>query len=162
MKGYVLDTSVLYYGKDLPQGRELVIPPGVVKELTKEGMGERLELLLATRVRVSSPSRRSLEKVRAAAEKTGDSRRLSDVDMELLALAHELDYELLTDDYSIQNVARAMGLDVRGLDQRGIREIYEWDSKCRGCGKILPSEVKECPVCGSQTKAHRKRVRGPA
>ena len=160
MKGYVLDTSVLYYGKDLPPGRELVISPGVARELNKEDMGERLELLLATRVRVSSPSRRSLEKVREAAEKTGDSRRLSEVDVELLALAHELDYELLTDDYSIQNVARTMGIDARGLDQRGIREVYEWDSKCRGCGKILPPEVKECPVCGSQTKAHRKRARG--
>jgi len=157
MKGYVLDTSVLYYGKDLPPDRELVISPGVAKELSREGMGERLELLMATRVRVSSPSRRSLDKVRAAAEKTGDSRRLSEVDVELLALAHELDYELLTDDYSIQNVARTMGIDARGLDQKGIRQVYEWDSKCRGCGKILPSEVKECPVCGSETRAHRKR-----
>lgn len=162
MKGYVLDTSVLYYGKDLPPGRELVISPGVAKELNKEGMGERLELLLATRVRVSSPSRRSLEKVMEAAEKTGDSRRLSEVDIEILALAHELDYQLLTDDYSIQNVARTMGIDARGLDQKGIREVYEWDSKCRGCGKILPPNAKECPVCGSQTKAHRKPLRGSA
>jgi len=162
LKGYVLDTSVLYYGKDLPPNRELVITPGVAGELNKEGMGERLELLLATRVRVSSPSRRSLEKVKEAAERTGDSRRLSETDKELLALAYELDYELLTDDYSIQNVARTMGIDVRGLDQKGIKEVYEWDSKCRGCGKILPADVKECPVCGSETKSHRRRRHDPA
>ena len=68
MKGYVLDTSVLYYGKDLPQGFECVITPGVVRELDKEGMSARLELLMATRVRVSSPSERSLRKVSEESE----------------------------------------------------------------------------------------------
>ena len=159
MKGFVLDTSVLYYGKDLPPGRELVITPGVVRELTKEGMGERLELLLATRIRVSSPSVRSLARIKQAAEKTGDSRRLSETDMEILALADELGYELLTDDYSIQNLATTIGVSARGLDQKGIREVFEWDAKCRGCGKILAADVKECPVCGSPTKSHRKRAR---
>ena len=159
MKGFVLDTSVLYYGKDLPPDRELVITPGVVRELTREGMGERLELLMATRIRVSSPSRRSLAKIRQAAEKTGDSRRLSETDIEILALAEELGYELLTDDYSIQNVAQIAGVSARGLDQKGIREVYEWDAKCKGCGKVLPADVKECPVCGSPTRSHRKRAR---
>lgn len=157
MKGLVLDTSVLYYGKDLPPDRELLITPGVVRELTKEGMGERLELLLATRVRVSSPSRRSMERVREAATGTGDSRRLSGTDIELLALALDTDYELLSDDYSIQNVGKIMGIPVRGMDQKGITKLYEWESKCRGCGKLLPADVKECPVCGSETRSHRKR-----
>lgn len=161
MKGLVLDTSVLYYGKDLPLDRELIITPGVVRELTKEGMSSRLELLLATRVRVASPSRKSLEKVRTAAERTGDSRRLSETDVELLGLALELDYELISDDYSIQNVAQSMGIHTRGMEQKGIREVFEWDSKCRGCGKVLPADVKECPVCGSETKSHRKRGRPP-
>ena len=73
MKGYVLDTSVLFYGKDLPDGYELAISPGVVRELEREGMAERLHLLLATRVRVMSPSKRSLERVIRGAEGTGDA-----------------------------------------------------------------------------------------
>ncbi len=162
MKGYVLDTSVLFYGKDVPDDRELVISPGVVRELNKEGMAQRLELLLATRVRVSSPSARALAIVKKAAEKTGDSRRLSETDMELLALAEELGYDLLTDDYSIQNVARTMGVTAMGREQSGIREVFEWDSRCTGCGKVLPAEVKECPICGSPTKSHRKRQRKSA
>ena len=101
MKGLVLDTSVLYYGKDFPEGYELVITPGVVSELDKEGMGERLEMLLATKIRVSSPSKRSLDRVFKESETTGDSRRLSMTDKELLALALDLGYELLSDDYSI-------------------------------------------------------------
>jgi UPF0271 protein len=157
MKGYVLDTSVLYYGKDLPTGFELVITPGVARELSREGMSQRLELLMATRVRVSSPSERSLRRVKEESEMTGDSRRLSDTDKELLALALDLGYELMTDDYSIQNVARSMGIPVRGMDQKGIAEIFEWQAKCKGCGKLFPADVRVCDVCGSDTRTRRKR-----
>jgi UPF0271 protein len=158
MKGYVLDTSVLYYGKDFPEGYELIITPGVVNELNKEGMGERLELLLATRLRVSSPSKRSLDKVMGEAEKTGDSRRMSITDKEILALALDLNYELITDDYSIQNLAKVLGVPCRGLDQKGISEVFSWHAKCIGCGKIFPADVRQCDICGSQTKTRRKRV----
>jgi len=157
MKGYVLDTSVLYYGKDLPQGFECVITPGVVRELDKEGMSARLELLMATRVRVSSPSERSLRKVNEESEKTGDSRRLSEADKELLALALDLSYELITDDYSIQNLARAMGIPARGFDQKGITEVFEWQAKCKGCGKLFPADVRVCDVCGTETRTRRKK-----
>jgi len=157
MKGYVLDTSVLYYGKDLPQGFECVITPGVVRELDKEGMSARLELLMATRVRVSSPSDRSLRKVSEESEKTGDSRRLSEADKELLALALDLGYELITDDYSIQNLARAMGIPARGFDQKGITEVFEWQAKCKGCGKLFPADVRVCDVCGTETRTRRKK-----
>jgi UPF0271 protein len=157
MKGYVLDTSVLYYGKDLPQGFECVITPGVVRELDKEGMSARLELLMATRVRVSSPSERSLKKVSEESEKTGDSRRLSEADKELLALALDLGYELITDDYSIQNLARAMGIPARGFDQKGIAEVFVWQAKCKGCGKLFPADVRVCDVCGTETRTRRKK-----
>lgn len=157
MKGYVLDTSVLYYGKDLPQGFECVITPGVVRELDKEGMSARLELLMATRVRVSSPSERSLRKVDEESEKTGDSRRLSVADKELLALALDLGYELISDDYSIQNLARAMGIPARGFDQKGIAEVFEWQAKCKGCGKLFPADIRVCDVCGTETRTRRKK-----
>ena len=157
MKGFVLDTSVLYYGKDFPAGYECVITPGVIKELDREGMGERLELLLATRIRVSSPSNRSMDRVRSEAEKTGDSRRLSETDKELLALAMDLGYELLSDDYSIQNLARVIGIPCKGMDQKGIAEVFEWQAKCIGCGKVFPADVRQCDVCGSATKTRRKK-----
>lgn len=159
MRGYVLDTSVLYYGKDLPADHELVISPGVVRELEKEGMGQRLELLLATRLRVLSPSKRSVAKVENEAGRTGDSSRLSNTDKEILALAMELGYVLMTDDYSIQNVATVLGVPYRGLDQKGITKVLEWESRCTGCGKVFGAEVKECSVCGSPTKTRRKRAK---
>lgn len=157
MKGFVLDTSVLYYGKDLPEGYECFITPGVVRELNREEMGERLEMLLATKVRVLSPGVRSLQRVNREAERTGDSRRLSETDKELLALALDLGYELISDDYSIQNLARVLGVPCRGMDQKGIAEVFEWQARCRGCGKMFSADVRVCDVCGSGTKVRRKR-----
>ncbi len=157
MKGLVLDTSVLYYGKDLPEGYECVITPGVVRELNKEEMGSRLEMLLATRIRISSPTERSMKRVAEEAEKTGDSRRLSETDKELIALALDLGYELVTDDYSIQNLAKVMGIPCRGMDQKGIAEVFEWQARCKGCGKAFPADVRVCDVCGTETKVRRKR-----
>ena len=157
MKGLVLDTSVLYYGKDLPVGYECVITPGVVRELNKEEMGERIEMLLATKVRVLSPSDRSMQRVEKEAERTGDSRRLSETDEELLAVALDLGYELLSDDYSIQNLARVLGVPCRGMDQKGIAEVFEWQAKCKGCGKVFAADVRTCDICGSETRTRRKR-----
>lgn len=160
MKGLVLDTSALYYGKDFPDGLELVITPGVAQELAKEGMGERLELLLATRVRVSSPTKKSLESVRRAAGRTGDSRRLSPTDAEVLALALDLGYQLVSDDYSIQNAAAVLGIPCRGMEQGGIKEVFTWRARCIGCGRTYEPDVDVCSVCGSPTKTSRRRGKG--
>jgi UPF0271 protein len=130
MKGLVLDTSALFYGKDLPGDYELVITPGVVRELDREGMGQRLEMLMATRIRVSSPSKRSVDRVRRCASETGDNRRVSETDIEVLALALDLGYEIVTDDYSIQNLAAVLGVPCKGIDQRGITHVYEWQACC--------------------------------
>jgi len=159
-KGCVLDSSVLYYGKDLPAEYECIITPGIVQELTTHGMAERMELLMGTKLRVLSPSILSVKSVRAAAEKTGDSRRVSETDIEILAMAYELGYELVTDDYSIQNLARVLGVKYRGMDQAGIKQIFEWQAKCTGCGKLFAADVKICDVCGSPTRVRRKRGTG--
>jgi len=157
MKGYVVDTSVLYYGKDLPADFEIIISPGVVRELEKDDMADRLQLLMATRVRVHSPSKKSMDRVSEAAAKTGDSRRLSETDKEILALAIDLGYQLLTDDYSVQNLAVVLGIPCRGFDQRGIRQVFEWEAKCGGCGKRFPPGIDVCDVCGSETKTTRRK-----
>ncbi|UCE92113.1 MAG: nucleic acid-binding protein [Methanobacteriota archaeon] len=151
MKGLVLDSSALFYGKDLPSDFELVITPGVATELRRHDMEDRLDLLLETRVRVLSPSKHSLVRVISEGERTGDSRRLSSTDKEVLALALDLGYEIVTDDYSVQNLASALGIAFRGLEQKEIRSVVTWKAKCRGCGKVFDADVQECDVCGSPT-----------
>ena len=160
MKGIVLDSSALYYGKDLPAELELVISPGVASELERHGMGEMLKLLLDARVRVLSPSKKSLARILSVSEGSGDSRKLSATDKEILALALDLGYELVTDDYSIQNIASILGIPCRGFDQKGIDRVIEWESKCTGCGRRFTASTEECSICGCSTKPVSKRSAG--
>ncbi len=161
MKGCVIDSSALYYGKDIPGDRECVVTPGVVQELRRHDMGDRVEMLLETKIRELSPSILSVKTVREAAAKTGDSRRLSETDVEVLALALELGYQVITDDYSMQNLARTLGVETVAMEQAGIAEAVEWQAKCSGCGKAFPADVKICDVCGSPTKMKGKGGKKP-
>jgi len=159
MVGLVLDTSALYMGKDLPEEHELVVPPGVVRELEREGMSARLELLLATKIRVLTPSKDSLDRILKEAQNTGDSARLSSTDIEVLALAADLGYGIVTDDYSIQNLAAVLNISCRGLDQKGITRVVHWDARCSGCGKILHADATECDVCGGKPRLRGRRAK---
>ncbi|UCE80762.1 MAG: nucleic acid-binding protein [Methanobacteriota archaeon] len=159
-KGLVIDSSALYYGKDLPSEFELIISPGIASELRRHGMGDRLDLLLATKVKILSPSKESLIQVLAESKASGDLTRLSSADKEILALALDLGYELVTDDYSIQNVAAALGVSCRPLDQNGISRTIVWESVCTGCRKRFAAHVEECDICGSATKTTGRKHGG--
>jgi UPF0271 protein len=151
---YVLDTSALFSMQDLPPG-EVYVTPGVVAELRKYE-DPRLRFW-EDMLKVTSPSPGALDAVRKAAARTGDDARLSPTDMEVLALALELKAELLTDDYSIQNLARVMGIRYRGVGLKGIREVVRWKYRCTGCRKEWDENYPDCPICGSALRSSRSR-----
>jgi UPF0271 protein len=150
----VLDSSALFAMAQLPDG-ECCCPSGVVKELRKY-KDSRLDYWEGL-LRVMDPTDAALEKVKEAATKTGDIGRLSPVDITVLALAVDVGGEVLSDDYSIQNTARAMGIPCRGVGQAGITRKEKWNYQCTGCGKWYKEKLDECPICGSPLRAHRKR-----
>jgi UPF0271 protein len=152
----VLDASALLTGRQFPG--ELVTVPGVLRELQRYGMTPQLEAVLDTQVRVLSPGEDARERVRAASESTGDAHRLSPTDRDLLALALELGATLVTDDYSIQNLARILGIPYEAILTPGIKETWTWSYRCTGCGRTWPEWHEECPVCGSPLRTARPRV----
>ena len=92
-----------------------------------------------------------------AARKSGDIGRLSPVDITVLALALDVNGTVMTDDYSIQNTARIMGIPYRAVGQTGITKVEKWNYQCIGCGKWYKEKMPDCPICGSQLRGHRKR-----
>jgi UPF0271 protein len=152
----VLDTSALLTGRQFPG--ELTTVPEVLLELSRHGMTPQLEAILNTHVRVLSPGKESLDRVRAVSEGTGDARRLSPTDVALVALALESGASLVTDDYSMQNVARALGVPYETVGEKGISEVWRWTYRCTGCGKTWPDWHDECPICGSSLKTARPRA----
>jgi UPF0271 protein len=151
----VLDASALLSGASFDG--ELYTTPEAVAEVRRLGSTPQLDAVLATKVRVLTPSKESLAGVDAAARGTGDIARLSPADRGLLALARDLGATILTDDYSIQNVAARLGAPYERVVERGIREVVEWRYRCTGCGRFFEEPTKECPVCGSRVRTTRAR-----
>jgi UPF0271 protein len=100
----ILDTSALFSMEEVPADLEAYAPPGVVDELRRYNDG-RAEVL-SLKVTVSEPTSVSRKKVEEASARTGDRTRLSAVDKDVLALALDMQAEVLTDDYSVQNWPR--------------------------------------------------------
>lgn len=151
----VLDSSAFFSMDALPKDEDHVCPPGVIKELEKYD-DPRLALW-GDMIRVSECSKESLAKVEDVAKKSGDLGRLSPVDMTVLALAVDMDGTIWSDDYSIQNVAKIMGLGFRPIGMKGIEKVVKWNYKCIGCGKWFKEKQPDCPICGSPMKACRKK-----
>ena len=148
----VLDSSAFFSMDGLP-GEDYVCPPGVIRELEKYN-DPRLQLW---DINVMECSAGSMKLVEEAARGTGDSGRLSPVDMTVLALALDTGGTIWSDDYSIQNVASAMGIGFRPVGERGIKKTLRWEFRCKGCGRRFEKKYPECPVCGTALGSVRKR-----
>jgi UPF0271 protein len=117
------------------------------------------------KIKIKMPSQECSNRVKASASKVGDSFLLSETDMQLLALALELKTngerpEIITDDYSIQNVATQMGIEFYALATFGIRRLLEWIRYCPACHREYPvnSSFNTCQVCGTELKRKPKRT----
>jgi len=158
---YVLDTSAILSGKPINLGEvEIVTIPRVSDELTPGGRDyQNFQYLKEKGLIILTPHKKNIDEVKRISDKTGDQYRLSITDIEILALALELNnkdnYEIiiLTDDYSIQNVANALNLKFQSISQNGITKRFKWDYRCRGCGKRFKDRIKICPICGTETRS---------
>ena len=151
----VLDTSAILSGKPAPEG-VLYAPPAVVAEFQEGGRSRRqLDYMLEAGLRVIAPKPASVGAAEEAAGRTGDLAKLSEADLEVLALAQDLQACVVTDDYAIQNVAASLKIPFEAVNQAGIQEVIHWEYKCRGCGKQYQALAKECVVCGSEVRAVR-------
>ena len=96
---------------------------------------------------------------------TGDLPRLSDVDIDLLALALANQTDLITDDYRMKNVARKAGIEVQGVMTTGGKKQWKWVLRCIGCRQTeevsteahrsKDDDVKVCDRCGAPMKLKR-------
>ena len=161
----MLDTSAFLVGFDpFSVSEDQVTVPKVEEEIRATSMSwVRFKTAVENgKLKVEMPSQEYLNKVKASAKMVGDVFFLSETDLQILALALELKSEgytsqIVTDDYSIQNVAGALGVEFTVGVEPGIKEIFLWERRCKGCGRRFADEVMECPVCGSETKSARRR-----
>ena len=146
---YVLDAPVFIYGVQVSGNMYTV--PEVTRELKSSDAAVALQESLKEGLKIESPLKTDVEIVTEKAKSTGDYFRLSQADIDLLAKALELSGTLVTDDYSIQNVAALLGIETQPIQQARIKRVLKWRRRCVGCGRLYESEAI-CPVCGSDVK----------
>ena len=164
----VLDTSAFLAGFDpFSVSEDQVTVPTVEDEIKAKTMSwVRFKAAVENgKVKIKAPSGEYWNKVNASAKKVGDAFFLSETDLQLLALASELKAEgyapkIVTDDYSIQNVATQLGIEFVSLATFGIKRLLEWIRYCPACHRKYPADYKEttCEICGTELKRKPRRT----
>ena len=111
------------------------------------------------KVTILKPKESFLKEILEASENVGDRRYLSEADLQVLALALELKRNdksplIVTDDYSIQNVANKIDIAFTPLMTFGIKFRFKWILYCPACYRKYNSDYKfkTCDVCGTDLK----------
>jgi len=164
---FVLDTSAFIAGLDpLSLRNEVFSVPLVKEELSVNSMPwVRFKTAVESgKLKIRAPQKEFIEKVREFSKVAGDVLYLSEADVQVLALALELKElvgspVLVTDDYSIQNVAKSLDIEFAPLLTFGIKFFFQWALYCPACRKKYPQDYKfkKCEICGTELK--RKPVK---
>jgi UPF0271 protein len=161
-KTIVLDTSAFIAGfEPLSVQNAQYSVPKVRKELVAYSLA-RTRFTTAVekgKLIVRAPRPEYAKRIRASSKAVGDLLFLSEADRQVLALALELKSEghrpqVVTDDYSIQNVANQLDIEFTSLMTYGIRYRFRWTLYCPACYRRYPADyrAKHCEVCGTKLK----------
>lgn len=166
-KYLILDTSAIFSGKSLNiNDARLITTNSVLREIKPGGKDYRnLQFLLEKGLSIYEPSKESIKYIKNISKKTGDNTRLSNTDIDILALAFELNIKsedeiiILSDDYSIQNLSNYLKIKYLNISQSGITKRFKWSYKCTGCGKKFKKNIKTCYICGSSLKNYVSKTK---
>ena len=152
---FVIDSSAIFSGK--PLNFDKMMTTSKIADEFKPGGRDyrRFQLLLEKGLQIIDPSVKSYKKIEEIIKGLGEQARLSYADISILALAFDINLSqeiipiIVTDDYSIQNIAIHMGLSIQSINQHGITKRFKWERRCRGCQRKVSDDVDVCPDCGS-------------
>ena len=159
MRVVVLDTSAFIMGFN-PSGTSGAYTVEEVEKELLQGTTPYLRLQTSKEkgdLRIQEPSSQSRKRIEGAAGETGDRGQLSSADMSIVALALDLkdsgeEPVIVSDDYSVQNLAEHLGLKYEALASFGIVHKFRWMMYCPACGRRFSEPGKKCPVCGTDLK----------
>lgn len=161
---HVLDASAFINGFQLETKNNFTVP-----EITSEikDFESRLKFDAAieeNRLIIQDVTKESIDVVDEIISESGDVLRLSDADKKLISLAYMFhdqgkDVEVVSDDYTIQNTLKIMGISYSGVITEGIKGVYNWKKVCEGCKREYDDDYPfdDCEICGS--KIFKKRIK---
>ena len=117
---------------------------GIENEIVNRQSKQYYSNLKSNGLKVVEPRTESVRYIEKIAQETGDLDVLSNIDMKILALGHEFEGNIITDDFSIQNVALHMELEVISCSGNKIRELRVWKYKCSACKRTYKNMKEAC------------------
>ena len=157
----ILDASAFYAGVPFGSSNDCYTTSMVYDEIKHiKKNQEVLETLLETnRLKIRDPDQKAMNLAITASKNTGDFQQLSKQDLSIIALCIDLKGQIISDDFSISNVAKNIGLKISPIMTRGIKDVGKWIHYCPGC-RSSHKNGKECPMCGTSLK--KKLIKGQA
>jgi UPF0271 protein len=149
----ILDATSFYAGVPFSSQEQSFTTPLVFEEIKhiKKSHDAVQALIDLERLRIIEPEKKFTELVLEKANQTGDLPDLSKGDISVLALSMQLGGELVTDDYTVSNVAKHLSLRVIPIMTKGISRVLESVYFCPACNKTL-KKMSDCPICGSKLR----------
>jgi UPF0271 protein len=164
----ILDTSAFIQGYNLSSDEEYYTVPEVLDEIKEELGRMRYDSAQSSgRLREVIPEKIWINELESKSRLAGEAHKLSITDKQLLSLGLQLKSEgkepiIVTDDYSVQNMAARLGLRFVSQVTKGIKKVLKWGIYCPGCRRRFdsPQEDNICPICGTELKRKPKRDQG--
>ena len=144
----ILDTCA-FLSQTHPAGKIATVN-GIENEIVNRQSKQYYSNLKSKGLKIVEPQNDSVRYIEKIAQKTGDLDVLSGIDQKILALGYELEGIIISDDFSIQNVALYMKLEVISCSGNKIKELRIWQYKCSACNQISKKKKETCEVCGSE------------
>lgn len=134
----------------LIQAHNLYTIPAIIDEIRDQEARTRIQTTVLPFLKLRTPKAASIKLITDFARRTGDLEVLSRPDLQILALAYELEVERNEGDWRLRNTpgqARINGPMPQGLDDRHRREAEEMGDSNQNVMEINPTNDK-----GEQTK----------
>jgi UPF0271 protein len=149
----VLDATSFYAGIPFSSQEHGFTTPLVFEEIKhiKKSHDAVQTLIDLDRLKIIEPRKKIVDFILEKAKQTGDLPDLSKEDVSVLALCVQLNGELVTDDYTVSNVAKHLNLKVIPIMTKGISKVLDSVYSCPACNKIF-QKMSDCPICGTKLK----------
>ncbi len=160
---YVHDASGLFAGIPLSLPGKHYTTPEIIKEVKDRHSKRLLEFsLVSDRLEIIEAPPEIVSEIASKAGEVGELHRLSRADISILALAYWLknrsyDVILVTDDYSVQNIALHLKLVFMAVKTIGVKKMRKYEVYCPNCGWRGVTNSTYCPRCGFPLSRRIKR-----
>ena len=156
---FALDATAFYQGFHLRSSSTCITTVLVFEEIShiQEKFSVLESLISSNRIMILEPNELTVKMIKSVITQIGET-RLSDADISIVALAKEFNVTLVTDDFSICNLAKNLSIKLLSLGTKGIKDTRKWIKFCKSCGKGYPPTQMVCSSCGNKLRIRFKKI----